>query len=417
MTIAPFSGGSSSSSSGLQPGDETVTSASNGVKLVGKDVRFDGETVPQAEADAMAAVVTQAVSTFMDANPNDPAVTALSDSVSTSAGGGGASSLDDLSDVDTATTAPAVGDLLQFDGNNFVPVAGSNGGASALDDLNDVDTATTAPAVGDLLQFDGNNFVPVAGSNGGASALDDLNDVDTATTAPAVGDLLQFDGNNFVPVAGSNGGGVSDFASLTDTPGNYASSAGQLLVVNPTEDAVEFIDKTATQAEVDAGVVTDKYVTPETLTTTLSNINAPTNPSFYQLSVSGLNSAPTYPSGVAVKVTDWVTPLADPSGSFNAASGEYTAQADLLCSVAIQINSPILNVGIEQTRVYVNGVERAKTAVTDGGQSFNKVFSTIISLVAGDTVSVYFQQTSSPATTQTPSELDKYNWSIMAQTS
>ncbi len=45
----------------------------------------------------------------------------------THANGGGSSvtALDDLSDVDTTTAAPATGDLLEFDGTNWVPVDGA----------------------------------------------------------------------------------------------------------------------------------------------------------------------------------------------------------------------------------------------------------------------------------------------------
>lgn len=39
------------------------------------------------------------------------------------------------------------------------------GGATELDDLTDVDTTTTAPTTDDLLRFDGTNWVPVAESD------------------------------------------------------------------------------------------------------------------------------------------------------------------------------------------------------------------------------------------------------------
>lgn len=46
--------------------------------------------------------------------------------IAASGGGGGATAIDDLTDVDTTTTTPTVGDTLQWDGSNWVPVAGSS---------------------------------------------------------------------------------------------------------------------------------------------------------------------------------------------------------------------------------------------------------------------------------------------------
>jgi len=149
-------------------------------------------------------------------------------------------SLDDLTDADMTTTAPATGDLLTFDGTNWVVIdvgtpsdddvvkwSGSNwtiGAAPAasvsLDDLTDADMTTTAPATGDLLTFDGTNWVVIdvgtpsddhvvkwSGSGwivgaapAGSVSLDDLTDADMTTTAPATGDLLTFDGTNWVVI-------------------------------------------------------------------------------------------------------------------------------------------------------------------------------------------------------------------------
>lgn len=41
-------------------------------------------------------------------------------------------------------------------------VPGGGGGASALDDLTDVDTTTTAPVTGDRLYWDGTNWIPAS---------------------------------------------------------------------------------------------------------------------------------------------------------------------------------------------------------------------------------------------------------------
>ena len=196
----------------------------------------------------------------------------------------GATILDELGDVDTTTTAPTSGDALVFDGTNFVPQAVSGGGASAIDDLSDVDTTgattnnvlkydgsnwvdgavdysevsstptlstvatsgsyddlndlpvlatvatsgsyddlsnqpsipsaindlsdvdTSGITTGQVLAFDGTNFVAQTISGGGASALDDLSDVDTTTSSPTNGDTLTYNGTEWVPQAPSGGG-------------------------------------------------------------------------------------------------------------------------------------------------------------------------------------------------------------------
>ncbi|MFZ9995635.1 MAG: hypothetical protein ACO3GU_02225, partial [Pelagibacteraceae bacterium] len=78
-------------------------------------------------------------------------------------GAGGAAALADLSDVDLATVAPANGDLLGYDATaqRWEPVAPSaGGGASTVTQLSDVDT--TGLATGDVLKWDGVNWVPKA---------------------------------------------------------------------------------------------------------------------------------------------------------------------------------------------------------------------------------------------------------------
>ncbi len=85
-------------------------------------------------------------------------------------------SVDDLTDVDTTTSAPSNGEVLAWDGTNWVPTADSDTTYSAgtglsltgttfalnasIDDLTDVDTTTSAPSNQDLLQWDGSNWVP-----------------------------------------------------------------------------------------------------------------------------------------------------------------------------------------------------------------------------------------------------------------
>lgn len=57
--------------------------------------------------------------------------------------------------------------------------AGSGGGATSIDDLTDVDTSTTPPTNGQVLEWDGTNWVPgdQTGGGGAVASLDDVGDV------------------------------------------------------------------------------------------------------------------------------------------------------------------------------------------------------------------------------------------------
>lgn len=62
-------------------------------------------------------------------------------------------SIDALSDVDTTSDAPEVGQLLQWDGSNWVPADAPQSGASSLNDLTDVNVDTPAPEDTQVLAY------------------------------------------------------------------------------------------------------------------------------------------------------------------------------------------------------------------------------------------------------------------------
>lgn len=98
-------------------------------------------------------------------------------------------SIDQLSDVDTTTDAPTYGQALIWNGfNNWIPgpdvTQGGSSDVEEINDLSDVDTETTAPEVGQLLAWDGNNWVPADAPVTGATSLDDLSDVNVTSPAP-----------------------------------------------------------------------------------------------------------------------------------------------------------------------------------------------------------------------------------------
>lgn len=182
-------------------------------------------------------------------------------------------SIDAHSDVDTTTTAPTNGQVLAWNGTNWVPGAAS---ASNLDGLTDV--VITTPASAQTIRYNGTSWVnsalgwaditgkptfatvatsgaysdlsgrptlatvatsgaysdlsgrptlaTVATSGAYAdlsgrptvpSAINDLSDVDTATTAPTTNQALVWNGTNWVPgtVSGGGGGGTRTTVSAT----------------------------------------------------------------------------------------------------------------------------------------------------------------------------------------------------------
>lgn len=90
--------------------------------------------------------------------------------------------------------------LTYNDGANTLTVDAAGGGASALDDLTDV--VITAPSTGEVLKFNGTNWInDTDATGGGGGALNDLTDV--IITAGAAGDILRHDGTNWVDAVGT----------------------------------------------------------------------------------------------------------------------------------------------------------------------------------------------------------------------
>ena len=86
-------------------------------------------------------------------------------------------SIDDLSDVDTTTAAPTNGQVLEWNGTNWVPATVSGGGgATSLDDLTDVDTSTVAPTDGQVLTWvDANSqWEPATATSGSIQTASDF---------------------------------------------------------------------------------------------------------------------------------------------------------------------------------------------------------------------------------------------------
>jgi len=108
--------------------------------------------------------------------------------------GGGASSIDDLTDVDITTTAPTTGQVLVWNATNseFEPGAPA---ATSIGGLSDVDITTAAPTAGQVLKWNATNseFEPGAPA---ATSIGGLSDVDITTAAPTAGQVLKWNATN-----------------------------------------------------------------------------------------------------------------------------------------------------------------------------------------------------------------------------
>ncbi len=116
--------------------------------------------------------------------------------------------VDALSDVDTSTTAPTSGQALVWNGANWVPGsilstceqvqdcmsaalpfatyddAGNSFSLNGINAHSDVDTATTAPVAGQVLQWDGTNWVPATSASGGAPDIQMVTTASSTTVSP-----------------------------------------------------------------------------------------------------------------------------------------------------------------------------------------------------------------------------------------
>jgi hypothetical protein len=100
------------------------------------------------------------------------------------------------------------------------PVISVTGLVGSIDDLSDVDTTTSAPTDGQVLKWDntGGNWVP--GDASVVGNIDDLNDVDTSTVGPENGQALVWDGTSWIP-------GTVESGNIAYTKTTFTATEGQ----------------------------------------------------------------------------------------------------------------------------------------------------------------------------------------------
>lgn len=117
---------------------------------------------------------------------------------------------------------------------------------SSISDLIDVDTTTTAPTSGQVLKWNGTNWVPANDVDTqlslASASIGDLGDVDTTTAAPITGQYLKWDGVNWIPSSVSGGSGGATYAEQTvvsDTfTGDGTTTAFTVSIIPDSEDHV-----------------------------------------------------------------------------------------------------------------------------------------------------------------------------------
>ena len=103
----------------------------------------------------------------------------------------------DLTNV--STTTPTVDQYLAWSGSEYVPTTFSLTGYS-VSTFNDVDTVNFTPIVGNVLKWNGDNWIPDDDKSNAIQELNDLNDVDTQSNSPSANKVLAFTGAEWSPL-------------------------------------------------------------------------------------------------------------------------------------------------------------------------------------------------------------------------
>lgn len=163
---------------------------------------------------------------YKDSNNN---VIQITNNGALNAGGGGASSLPDLSDV--TLTSPANTEVLTYNGSQWVNAPAPSGGGSVVDDAYNATTwngDTTQAASRNALRDKFESLVEADGSIGTHS--------DVNLTGISNNDFLQWNGSAFVPVALAGGGDLLSTNNLSDVA-NAATALSNLGGLSSTHAA------------------------------------------------------------------------------------------------------------------------------------------------------------------------------------
>lgn len=252
----------------------------------------------------------------------------------------------------TDTKALYVGDGTTAGGT---VVGGGGGGASALNDLTDVVIAGT-PTTGQVLKYDGANWVNGTDAGGGATTLDSLTDVVIAGT-PTTGQVLKYDGTNWVN--GTDAGGGTGATYTISAEADLIGAALRLTGSDLTTDEIVFAEGTnitisrtdANTITIDAATVTENdvldFVGPWLETGTNTGISFTYNPI-----TRAITTAVSQALGDISDVNLLIPPNDDDVLKYDAIAGEWVAGTALV----VDDPNPRLGAPLDLNGQTINGV-------------------------------------------------------------
>jgi hypothetical protein len=153
-------------------------------------------------------------------------------------GGGGAAATTFVALTDTPSSFTSAASRFvkvnsAASGLEFVAgIQSSDLSAISINAMSDVDTITAAPSVGQVLKWNGTNWVPAADATTGGTGTN-------ADTLDGFDSTYFLNYNNLINTPAA----VSTFTALTDTPANYTSAGGRFVKVNAGATALEFVSE------------------------------------------------------------------------------------------------------------------------------------------------------------------------------
>lgn len=316
-------------------------------------------------------------------------------------------SIDDLSDVDITSNAPSTGQILKWDGTNFVPGTDNSGSASS-------DSFTTISVSGqtNVVADSSSDTLTLAAGNNMTITTDTSTDTITLAATGGAGQIVKqsFNGTG-LQAAFTLSNTISDIDNISvyvsgvlQYPSNYTVSGTDITFISGSIPAsgtnnVHVIHTTAAPNVADVGTVFLDQFTGDGTSTQFSPLSTtPTSEDFTDVYIDGiyqqknaysiagtqidfgLGNAPVSGAYIEVKTTGSIAPAAVSAAQTTLVSDAFTATSGQT-SFTLVNGSPSSK---ELTMVFIQGVYQAKTNYSLNSGAI--VFSPGVTL--GDTVEV-----------------------------
>ena len=316
-------------------------------------------------------------------------------------------SIDDLSDVDITSNAPSTGQILKWDGTNFVPGT-DNSGSAASDSFTTISVSGQTNVVADS----SSDTLTLAAGNNMTITTDTSTDTITLAATGGAGQIVKqsFNGTGS-QAAFTLSNTISDIDNISvyvsgvlQYPSNYTVSGTDITFVAGSIPAsgtnnVHVIHTTAAPNVADVGTVFLDQFTGDGTSTQFSPLSTtPTSEDFTDVYIDGIyqqknaysiagtqidfgsGNAPVSGAYIEVKTTGSIAPAAVSAAQTTLVSDAFTATSGQT-SFTLVNGSPSSK---DLTMVFIQGVYQAKTNYSLNSGAI--VFSTGVTL--GDTVEV-----------------------------